>query len=223
VDDDDRVLGFQEKPAREEALSDLCNCGIYVFEPAALARVPAGEFYDFGKQVFPEMVRDGVPFYVHRAAQYWNDVGNLEEFRRSNFDALNGSVAVEASGREVSPGVRVGERTWVSRGAVLVPPVLLGEGCLVEDGARLVGPVIVGDCCTIEADSALEEAILGDAVLVGQGAQVHKAVVGRNCQLRSSAKVRDAVLGDRCLVSEDVRVSGVVEAGSNLPPGATLP
>ena len=32
-DDDLRVTGFQEKPAREEATSKLCNCGIYAFEP----------------------------------------------------------------------------------------------------------------------------------------------------------------------------------------------
>src|SRR5665647_3589462 len=29
-----RITGFQEKPAAADALSDLCNCGIYAFEPA---------------------------------------------------------------------------------------------------------------------------------------------------------------------------------------------
>jgi NDP-sugar pyrophosphorylase family protein len=223
VDGEDRVLGFQEKPSLEDALSNLCNCGIYVFEPAALERVPAGAFYDFGKQVFPEMVRDRLPFYVHRVSQYWNDVGNLEEYRRSNFEALSGLVAVEAAGRELSPGVRVGERTWVARGAVLTPPVLLGTGCVVEDGARLEGPVIVGDCCTVEAGALVREVILADAVLVGEGAQVEQSVVGRCCQIRSSARVCVAVLGDRCLVSEDARVSGVLEPNTALPPGASLP
>ena len=32
-DDHGRVTGFQEKPSREEARSNLCNCGIYAFEP----------------------------------------------------------------------------------------------------------------------------------------------------------------------------------------------
>ena len=36
TDDDGRVVGFQEKPSREEARSHLCNCGIYVFEPEIL-------------------------------------------------------------------------------------------------------------------------------------------------------------------------------------------
>ena len=56
TDDDDRVVGFQEKPTREEARSHLCNCGIYVFEPAIFARIPAGQFDDFGNQVFPDLL-----------------------------------------------------------------------------------------------------------------------------------------------------------------------
>ena len=42
TDDDQRVVGFQEKPSREEARSRLCNCGIYVFEPEILSLIPAG-------------------------------------------------------------------------------------------------------------------------------------------------------------------------------------
>ena len=34
-DRDGRITGFQEKPAPEEALSDLGNCGIYMFEPGS--------------------------------------------------------------------------------------------------------------------------------------------------------------------------------------------
>ena len=40
TDDDGRVVGFQEKPTREEARSRLCNCGIYVFEPEILVAHP---------------------------------------------------------------------------------------------------------------------------------------------------------------------------------------
>ena len=41
ADDDDRVVGFQEKPTREEARSRLCNCGIYVLEPEILSYIQA--------------------------------------------------------------------------------------------------------------------------------------------------------------------------------------
>src|SRR5271170_4153701 len=39
-DAEGRITGFQEKPAPEEALSDLGNCGIYMFEPAIFDYFP---------------------------------------------------------------------------------------------------------------------------------------------------------------------------------------
>ena len=63
LDDDGRITGFQEKPAKGTEKSKLANTGIYVFEPAIFERIPADTFYDFGKQVFPELLRDGLPFY----------------------------------------------------------------------------------------------------------------------------------------------------------------
>ena len=62
--DDDEVLGFQEKPTREEARSRLCNCGIYVFEPEIFSHIPRGQFDDFGSRVFPDLLRQRVPFHV---------------------------------------------------------------------------------------------------------------------------------------------------------------
>ena len=44
LDRDTRVRGFQEKPTRDEARSDLANCGVYVIEPELLERIPADTF-----------------------------------------------------------------------------------------------------------------------------------------------------------------------------------
>jgi len=38
-------------------LSHLVNTGIYVFEPAIFARIPAGTFYDSANRLFPELPR----------------------------------------------------------------------------------------------------------------------------------------------------------------------
>ena len=45
LDRDTRVRGFQEKPSRDEAKSDLANCGVYVIEPELLDRVPPDTFF----------------------------------------------------------------------------------------------------------------------------------------------------------------------------------
>ena len=52
-----RVTGFQEKPAAHEALSDLCNCGIYAFEPAHLRLHAAGDLRRLGQGRLPAAAR----------------------------------------------------------------------------------------------------------------------------------------------------------------------
>ena len=110
-DDQMRVVGFQEKPPREEALSTLCNCGIYAFEPQIFDYIEPGTFVDWARDVFPALLEDGLPFHCWELETYWNDVGNIEQYRLSNFDALLGRVALDVPGRQIAPRVWVGQGT----------------------------------------------------------------------------------------------------------------
>ena len=96
--------GFQEKPDPAEALSDLANCGIYMFTSDIFDHFPgsghhsaAGDddqpegFVDWAQDVFPALLDGDVPFYSHEIDAYWNDIGNLDELRQGNFDALRWS------------------------------------------------------------------------------------------------------------------------------------
>lgn len=60
---DSRILRFQEKPKREEAVSSTINTGIYLFEPAVLDWIPGGVPFDIGSQLFPLPVEQALPFY----------------------------------------------------------------------------------------------------------------------------------------------------------------
>ena len=115
---DGRIQGFQEKPDPAEALSDLANYCIYMFRseifdffPAPGTSKAAGpedqpEFADWAMDVFPALLTATSPFYSHEIDAYWNDIGNLDELRQGNLDALNGPVEVEVGGPEVADGVR---------------------------------------------------------------------------------------------------------------------
>ena len=84
---------------RDEARSDLANCGVYVIEPELLDRIPAGTFYDFGEDVWPALVAAGEPIYAYTTMAYWNDVGGLDELRNSILDAVRGRVRIDDPGR----------------------------------------------------------------------------------------------------------------------------
>jgi NDP-sugar pyrophosphorylase family protein len=214
-----RITGFQEKPAAGEALSDLCNCGIYAFEPAIFDHVPAGVFVDWAKDVFPALLAADVPFYRWRLESYWNDVGNIEQYRLSNFDALLGRVKLDVPGRQIQPGVWVGQGTQIDPGVRIEAPVLIGAGCLIESEAELIGPLIVGDGCVIERGAVLEGMINWEGVKTGRGSRLAGSILGRNVVVHHEAVVHeDAVLGDRA----DVAAHALVAAGARVEPRSSV-
>jgi mannose-1-phosphate guanylyltransferase/mannose-1-phosphate guanylyltransferase/phosphomannomutase len=166
---DGRIQGFQEKPDPVEALSDLANCGIYMFRseifdffPAPGASKAAGEgdpdgFADWAMDVFPALLEADVPFYSHEIGAYWNDIGNLDALRDGTLDALHGKVELDLEG-EVVDGVRTGAP--IEDEGELKGPVLLGGGCEIGDDVRVDGPAVIGDGARIGAGSRLREVIV---------------------------------------------------------------
>jgi NDP-sugar pyrophosphorylase family protein len=179
ADDKGRVLGFQEKPTLEEARSRMCNCGIYVFEPEIMSHIPEGQFDDFGKRLFPDLLKQGVPFHAHAASGYWNDVGNLREYLRGNADALAGRVSVEVPGVEVRPGVWVEEEHSLPESLYIEPPMAIGRGCKIGEGVVLEGPAVIGDGCVIEAGAHVARALLLPGSHVPAGGIIVHGVVGQ--------------------------------------------
>jgi mannose-1-phosphate guanylyltransferase len=168
VADDGRIQGFQEKPDPAEALSNLGNCGIYVFEPEIFDYFPEQEFVDWAMDVFPTLLAQDVGFYGHEFPDYWNDVGSLEEYRQGNFDALEGRVRVEMSSNgAAAPG-----------DAEVEGPVFIGEGCEIASGVRLTGPVVIGDGSRIGENSALRDTIVWPHTDVDPGTVLIGAVAG---------------------------------------------
>jgi NDP-sugar pyrophosphorylase family protein len=201
-DEQQRVTGFQEKPARDDALSNLCNCGIYAFEPGIFDFIPSGVFTDFARDVFPAMLAAGAGFHVWPLDSYWNDVGNIEQYRLGNFDALLGRVNVIVPGEERSTGVWIGAGTEIAASAVIKPPLLIGADCRVEDDATLVGPLIVGDGCVIESGAVLEGVIHWNGVRTGRRAKALGGILGHGVHIQHHAIIHEgAVIGDQCTVA----------------------
>jgi mannose-1-phosphate guanylyltransferase/mannose-1-phosphate guanylyltransferase/phosphomannomutase len=181
--EDGRIQGFQEKPDPAEALSDLANTCIYMFRSEVFDYFPApgtskaakaddaAEFADWAMDVFPALLENDVPFYSHEIDAYWNDIGNLDELRQGNLDALGGLVEVEVGAPEVVDGVQAASPLG---DAEVTAPVLIGEGVELGSGIRIVGPAVVGDGCRLGDRSIVSDAILlaetelpADAILIG--------------------------------------------------------
>jgi mannose-1-phosphate guanylyltransferase len=184
---DGRIQGFQEKPDPSEALSDLANCGIYMFrseifdffpEPGTSKAAGPGDppgFADWAMDVFPRLLEGDVPFYSHEIDAYWNDIGNLEELRESTLDALRGAVEVEREG-ELLDGYRSGSPQGDE--GELKGPVLIGTGCEIADDVRIDGPAVIGDGTRIGANSRLREVIALPGAEIPPGSVLIGAIAG---------------------------------------------
>ena len=177
--DDGRVQGFQEKPDPAEALSDLANCMIYVLEPEIFDYFPDAEEVDFALDVFPALLENDVPFHVHAATGYWNDVGSLDEYRQGNFDAISGALDVELAGSEVGEGVLAGEGTSLPGDAEVKGQVLLGAGCEIGACVSFEGPVVVGDDCQVGEGVVLRESVLLDGVEIPPRTSLARTIAAR--------------------------------------------
>jgi mannose-1-phosphate guanylyltransferase len=166
--EDGRIQGFQEKPDPAEALSNLGNCGIYVMEPEIFDYFPDTPFVDWALDVFPTLLDQDVPFYGYEIDEYWNDIGNIREFRQGNFDALTGEVRVEIDPSRLNPDVS----------GVEEPPVYIGEGCEIGAGVRLTGPLVLGDRCSVGRGAAIRDSVVWPGTEIAPREILIGAVVG---------------------------------------------
>lgn len=186
--EDGRIQGFQEKPDPAEALSDLANTCIYMFRSevfdffpvpgtsrAAGTDDPPG-FADWAMDVFPALLEGDVPFYSHEIDAYWNDIGNLDELRQGNLDALHGEVRVEPGAPEVADGVRSASPL---EGAEVSAPALVGERVEIGEGVRIEGPAIVGDGCRIGDRACIRDSILLEGAELPAGAVLVGGIAAR--------------------------------------------
>jgi mannose-1-phosphate guanylyltransferase len=178
-DSDGRITGFQEKPAPEEALSDLGNCGIYMFEPRIFDYFPARPFVDWAQDVFPVLLENDVPFYIHELREYWNDVGSLSELRQGTVDALRGELHLQIEGDEVSPGVVVaGGASPLREDTELDGQAWIGRDVQIGEGVRLMGPIV-----------------LGDGARIGDRAQLRGCIVFPGTEIAPESIMIDAIAG----------------------------
>ncbi|CAH0535174.1 UTP--glucose-1-phosphate uridylyltransferase [Vibrio stylophorae] len=169
-----RVTSFQEKPSPQEAKSDQASTGIYIFEPEIFDYIPSGEEYDIGSQLFPKLVRFGLPLYALNMDFQWLDVGSLTDIWEITTEILAGKVkGYPIPGQELRPGVWVGMNSVVSLECCdLKPPIVIGNGCLVEPGATIEGPVVLGSNCKIAEGAQVKNSLIGDYIAISSLANI---------------------------------------------------
>ena len=159
TDDDGLVLGFIEKPPRDQAPTNWINAGTYIVEPSVIDRIPGGRKVSIERETFPALVHDRSLFAL-RSDVYWVDAGTPATYLEVNLDLLAGKRGASENG--IDPRASIAATAKVLRSVI-------GPGTTIGAEAEVVDSVIMSGC-RISSGAVVRDSILGVGATVGTGA-----------------------------------------------------
>jgi mannose-1-phosphate guanylyltransferase/phosphomannomutase len=225
TDENYRIRRFLEKPSTSEVFSDTVNTGIYILEPEVLEYLPPNQEADFSKDLFPILLDRNEPMYGYIADGYWCDVGHLDAYREAQYDGLLRKVKLNFTYTERSPGLWVGENTFIDPSARIETPAIIGNNCRIGSRVIIEAGSAIGDNVTIGSDADLKRPIIWNGVMIGEEVHLRACVVARGARIDRRAHVLEGAVvgalssvGEEALISPHVRVwpSKSVESGATL-------
>ncbi len=225
------IDSFVEKPSGDELskwksdVSDelkgqgreyLASMGIYVFNKEDLIRLFAEnpDAIDFGKEIIPKAIQEGVKVSSFSFDGYWTDIGTIKSFFEANLELT-----------DTVPKFNLydNERQVYTRARLLPASKLAGttfERAIISEG------------CLIEA-SRIEKSVVGIRSRIGKGTTIENSIVMGNDYFTTQKDFDEQSsdkplmgIGQRCflsntIVDKNVRIGNDVkiQGGSHLEDG----
>jgi glucose-1-phosphate adenylyltransferase len=215
VDDDYRVVGFQEKPEHPRTLPGnpeaiLASMGIYVFNTEMMARrliqdaKRKGSTHDFGRDVIPSMVATGDRVYAfsfwdeeRMEPKYWRDVGTLDAYWNANMDLVS-----------VTPQLNLYDFQWPIHTYYAPFPPAKTIHSQTDRAGVAVNSILSGGC--IVSGGRVEHSILGPNVHIHSYAEVTDSIILEGVSIGRTARIR------RTIMDKGITVPEGMEIGFNL-------
>lgn len=200
VDKSYRVIDFEEKP--QEPKSDMVNMGVYLFNIELLDKVlwedraRDASSHDFGKDVLPLLVAEGVRVHAFPYTGYWVDVGTVDSYWKAHMDLIAEPASIDLNDRSWVIHTRTEER----------PPVRISSGAQVIDS-------MITDGAVIFPDALVERSVLSPGVRVMSGAVVRESVLLTDAVIRSGAIVERSIIDKRVDIGENAQVGRIDKTG----------
>ncbi|MEJ2178646.1 MAG: glucose-1-phosphate adenylyltransferase [Gammaproteobacteria bacterium] len=204
VDDEDRVLSFEEKPSQPKPKpgrtdAALCSMGIYVFNTDFLfeqlikdADMPNSS-HDFGKDIIPAVIKKYRAYaYDFRdplteEQGYWRDVGTVDAFWEANLELIG-----------ITPELNLYDDEWpIWTYQEQLPPAkfvfddedrrgmavdsMVSGGCIIS-GAQVRHSLLFSNV-KVNSYSTLEDAVILPEVEIGRHCHIKRAVIDKGCQI----------------------------------------
>ncbi|MBA3053264.1 MAG: NDP-sugar synthase [Candidatus Omnitrophota bacterium] len=180
-----KITKFMEKPCITDFVDATVNTGIYIFEQDVFKFIPKNNFFDFGRDLWPLLLKNKLPIYGYVTDAYWCDVGNLPDYRRTVADVLDGKVNIKIPGRERHRSVWCEKNVKIGKNVKFYRPCLIGENSEICDGAKIGPFVTIGRRSTIGPSAVVKNSIIWDNARIDGGVKI------KNCIIDSGAAIKE--------------------------------
>lgn len=188
---DDSVYEFEEKPKKPKSTN--ASMGIYIFTWEKLRKYliedeqDKNSANDFGKNIIPNMLRDGQRLFAYRFSGYWKDVGTIASLWEANMDLL-----------DENGGLNLADSGWkIYCRNMAEPPHFVG------DDAQIANSIVTEGC---EIHGTIKNSVISSGVKIGKGAVVEDSNIMPGAQICDGAQVRYAIVGPNAVVGKDAQV-----------------
>ena len=193
VDKKDRIVEFQEKPKQPK--SNLASMGVYVFTWKVLRKYLINDSkdpnsdHDFGNNIIPSMLNNGLHLQAYRFKGYWRDVGTLASLHQANMDIALGEETFNLHDGDSSTRIYTQDTYSVPQ---YIGPVGSITRSLANQGAIILG---TADSCVISSDAMIEEeavctrCVIMNGAVVKVGAKVNNAIIAPGVVIESGEEI----------------------------------
>ncbi len=184
---DHRIIDFEEKPPKPQ--NNLASMGIYIFNWKILKKYLLVDskdtlsYHDFGKNVIPAMLDNGLDMYAYPFEGYWKDVGTVESFWEANMDILKDK-----------PELQIYDPAWriYSVNPTRPPHYLAAD-------ARITSSVISEGC---QVHGQVDHSVVFPDVRIGEGTIITDSIIMSHVKIGANVTIKKAIIGRKCIIKE---------------------
>ncbi|WP_432404387.1 glucose-1-phosphate adenylyltransferase [Wukongibacter sp. M2B1] len=192
IDENEKIYEFYEKPKNPK--SNLASMGVYIFNWKVLKQYliedeeDGNSSNDFGKNIIPKMLNNGLNIYAYIFNAYWKDVGTVRSLWEANMDLL-----------KKDNELNLHDRSWkIYSNNPTSPPHYVSSTGSVKSSMLNEGCIVHGQ---------VENSVLFPGVYIGKDSKVIDSIIMPNVKIEDKVLVNKAIVMSGVIVKQGSEIS----------------
>ncbi|RJP58916.1 MAG: glucose-1-phosphate adenylyltransferase [Deltaproteobacteria bacterium] len=212
VNDEGRVIGFEEKPKKLGLLSPnsntlSANMGVYIFNSEILREFLEEDackksHHDFGKDIIPAMIHRAKVFAYNfrdenkKESKYWRDVGTIDAYFDANmelvapdpkFNLYDTDWPIRTYQGQYPPAKTVFAQEYPGGRMGACLDSIVSGGCIISGGR--VQDSVLSPLVRVNSYADIRESVLMEGVEVGRYCKIRRAIIDKGVKVPPGTEI----------------------------------